>query len=315
MKALVTFNRHAPVMRHLPFPLLLSWLTLEWLALVPGVAWAIDDAGLCQQAIASAEQGSGVPNQLLDAISRVESGRYDAQQGGVRAWPWTINVAGQGHYYASRAEAVAAAAGYRASGIKSMDVGCTQINLMYHPAAFGSLEAAFDPAHNAAYAAGFLTDLFHQTGSWPHAAAAYHSQTPELGTDYQRKVLEAWAEPIDGHDAAPPGHRPAHVRIASSNLHPGFESSTPDDKLPGAKMTLASSGAVQPTAALSASGLQASFGRPATRSSGAPLGGYGRIVRLQSGAPMAAGGGRGLSAYRLMPVALLASASRLVAHN
>ncbi len=30
---------------------------------------------------------------------------------------------------------------------------------------------------------------------------------------------------------------------------------------------------------------------------------------------MAAGSGRGLSAYRLMPVARLASASRLVAHN
>ena len=298
-------------MRHL-----LSWLLLTWLMLAPLAAHATDDASLCQQAILSAEQGSGVPNQLLDAISRVESGRYDAQQGGVRAWPWTINVAGQGHYYASKAEAIAAATTYRASGIRSMDVGCTQINLMYHPEAFGSLEAAFDPARNAAFAAGFLTDLFRQTGSWPHAAAAYHSQTPELGTDYQRKVLEAWAEPIDGRQAAASGHRPVHGRIATVLGHPGYASPAPGSEAASDwKMTPASPEAIRPATVLTTAGLQAGFGRPATRATGAPLGGYGRIIRLQAGAPMAAGSGRGLSAYRLMPVARLASASRLVAHN
>ena len=156
-----------------------------------------DPSDLCQRATAVAEHASGVPDELLDAISRVETGRYDRAYGMPRAWPWTINEEGHGHFYESKAEAVQAAQAFRARGIQSMDVGCTQINLMYHPGAFSSLEDAFDPVKNTAYAARFLTDLFHQVGSWPHAAAAYHSQTPELGTDYQRKVLEAWAEPVN----------------------------------------------------------------------------------------------------------------------
>nr|WP_321985217.1 transglycosylase SLT domain-containing protein [uncultured Lichenicoccus sp.] len=277
-------------------------LLLPWLVLAPMTAQAAGDAALCQHAILQAEQASGVPNQLLDAISRVESGRYDPEQGGVRAWPWTINVQGRGHYYASKAEAVAAAAGFRASGIQSMDVGCTQINLMYHPDAFRSLDAAFDPLPNASYAAGFLTDLFHQTGSWPHAAAAYHSQTPELGTDYQRKVLEAWAEPIDGREVAAPLRHPAHGPLSRS--------------LPAAQATLtADASQVHATATAAAPGFATSFGRPASRPSGAPLGGYGRVIRLQATGPTPGGIGRSLSAYRLMPVAMLASARRTIARN
>ena len=280
-----------------------SILLLPWLMLAPSVARASDDAALCQHAILQAEQSSGVPNQLLDAISRVESGRYDAEQGGVRAWPWTINVQGQGHYYVSKAEAVAAAAGYRASGIQSMDVGCTQINLMYHPEAFRSLDDAFDPLRNATYAASFLTDLFHQTGSWPHAAAAYHSQTPELGTDYQRRVLEAWAEPIDGREVAAPAHRPPR--------------SPPSRTLAAASGTSRNTGASAPRTPVqvAAACIGVSFGLPASRPTGTPLGGYGRVVRLQAAGPTSGGVGRSLSAYRLMPVAMLASARHTVAHN
>ena len=175
------------------FGILLFTMTLQ---LVTTISPA-DPAVLCQAATAAAELSTGVPNQLLGAISRVETGRFDPNAGGVRAWPWTINAQGQGHYYESKADAVAAARAFQAAGIQSIDVGCMQINLMYHPGGFSSLEEAFDPHANAAYSARFLTDLFHQTGSWPHAAAAYHSQTPNLGVDYQNKVLEAWAEPID----------------------------------------------------------------------------------------------------------------------
>ena len=278
-------------------------LLLPWLFCLPSLAWASDDAALCQHAILAAEKGSGVPNQLLDAISRVESGRYDAEEGGVRAWPWTINVQGQGHYYASKAEAVAAAAGYRARGIQSMDVGCTQINLMYHARAFGSLDEAFDPLRNAGYAAGFLTDLFHLTGSWPHAAAAYHSQTPELGTDYQRRVLEAWAEPIDGREAVAPRHHAAH--------------GSPDRDFPAyaGGIPAAETKPVRAPVFAAAGGSGLGFGRPISRPTGAPLGGYGRVIRSQASGPSSSGVGRSLSAYRLMPVAMLAAARRTLARN
>jgi hypothetical protein len=63
---------------------------------------------------------------------------------------------------------------------------------MYHPAAFASLDAAFEPATNIAYAVHFLSSLYRQTGSWPKAAAAYHSQTPEIGADYEKRIMAAW---------------------------------------------------------------------------------------------------------------------------
>ena len=166
-----------------------------------------------------------------------------------------------------------------------MDVGCTQINLMYHPNAFASLDDAFDPERNAAYAARFLTDLFHQAGSWPHAAAAYHSQTPELGTDYQRKVLEAWAEPTSNR-GTPQSSHPArtagefHRQLASLYSSP----ETPPSRIPFS-------------------------GRPFGHGLGAPLGGFGRIMRTSGGIPSWPSG-RTLAAYRAMPVAMLTTPPR-----
>jgi hypothetical protein len=106
----------------------------------------------------------------------------------VHPWPWTINAEGEGHYYATKAEAVAAARAMQARGVRSMDVGCMQVNLMHHPNAFTSLDQAFDPRTNAAYAARFLNQLFAQTGDWAKATANYHSATPDIGASYERKV-------------------------------------------------------------------------------------------------------------------------------
>jgi len=53
---------------------------------------------------------------------------------------------------------------------------------------------AFDPAANADYGARFLVQLFEKTRSWPKAVELYHSATPELGQEYQRRVYAAWPE-------------------------------------------------------------------------------------------------------------------------
>ena len=273
------------------------------LALIATFAWALFATGfvaaaepeasvLCQQATGSAERSSGVPDQLLDAISRVESGRYDAAQGMVRAWPWTINARGTGHFYATKQEAVEAAKAFQAQGVQSMDVGCTQINLMYHPEAFASLEDAFDPGRNAAYAARFLTELFHQAGSWPHAAAAYHSQTPELGTDYQRKVLEAWADPVSGSGTETPGSRQPSSHAGDFHRQ------------------LASLSAASGTAASGAMASSQESGTPFGRSKGAPLGGFGHVLRSDGSMPAASG--RNLMAYRAMPVGMLTRGPRMI---
>ena len=165
---------------------LLSW----W----PAVASASprDDFLLCRNVIAVAEHSTTIPERLLSAIAVVESGRRDPGTGSVAPWPWTINVEGVGHVYDSKAAAIAAVQDFQARGVRSIDVGCMQINLLAHPSAFGSLDEAFDPAANARYAARFLSQLYQQTGTWLRATAGYHSLTPEIGDEYARKVLAAW---------------------------------------------------------------------------------------------------------------------------
>ena len=152
-------------------------------------------SALCRAAILQAERSSHVPDRLLDAIAMVESGRRDPVSGAIYPWPWTINVEGVGHFYETKAEAVAAVQGFQAAGAHSIDVGCMQVSLLYHPDAFASLDQAFDPAINAAYGARFLVQLFEQTNAWPLAAAAYHSLTPDVGAEYARRVLAAWGVP------------------------------------------------------------------------------------------------------------------------
>jgi hypothetical protein len=168
--------------------LLLAPLHLADAATLPGLSPAM----LCEQAIAGAELQGRTPPGMLAAIAQVESGRPDAATGAIRPWPWTINVGGAGQYFATKAQAIAAVAALQAQGVRSIDVGCMQVNLMHHPDAFASLAAAFDPAINAAYAVRFLTQLDAQTGSWQQAVAAYHSNTPDIAADYQRRVLALW---------------------------------------------------------------------------------------------------------------------------
>jgi len=175
-------------------------------AAAQAVAWqqpAPSPAAQCRAAIGTAERMSGVPERLMQSIGIMESGRRD--EAGIRsAYPWTINAEGVGSYYATKAEAIAAVNALRARGVRSIDVGCMQVNLMYHASAFASLEEAFDPAANAAYVAKFLLRLLAQTGSWPSATAGYHSLTPEIGGEYARKVLAIWGRPALAGTPAPP---------------------------------------------------------------------------------------------------------------
>ena len=160
---------------------------------------------LCQAAIAGAEQVQGIPTHLLSAIGKAESGRRDEAAGVVRPWPWTINAEGQGYFFDTKAQAVAAVRAMQARGVKSIDVGCMQINLMHHPDAFPSLELAFDPPANAAYAALFLRQLYAQAGDWTKAVGLYHSATPELSAPYAKKVMALLSEEPQLTVSAGPG--------------------------------------------------------------------------------------------------------------
>ena len=160
------------------------------LPLLPLAARADDDAAVCNSAIAVAERQAAMPKRVMGTIALVESGRAVGKQ--IVPWPWSINVGGTGYTYPTKAAAIDAVCTFTAAGQRSIDVGCMQINLLAHPAAFDSLETAFEPAANAAYAARFLRTLIGQSGRVATAMTAYHSQTPEFANDYARRLLAVW---------------------------------------------------------------------------------------------------------------------------
>ena len=223
----------------------------------------------CRQAITAAERVHALPPGLLGAIARVESGRRDPGSGAVDPWPWTADVDGAGAFFDSEAAAIAAVRRAQARGVRSIDVGCMQVNLQQHPDAFPSLEAAFDPATNVAYAVRFLQGLHEQSGDWAKAAALYHSATPAIGAEYERRVLAAW---------------PEEQRLASAS--PPFPAPTPIARAWAASLGGSPFGV--------AGGLHGF--------SGHPIGAAARFTPVAAPAGGAPPAGRSLASYRAMPV-------------
>lgn len=185
----------------MPRPMILAALLLTWLAIaLPCVALAQEDDPwtACTRAISAAEARSGIPDGLLLAIARVESSR-PRPGGGGGPWPFALNAGGEAIFPETAAEAVARVASLRAAGRPSIDVGCMQINLVWHPEAFERLEDAFHPPTNIAYAVRFLRELRGRSSGWPEAVAQYHSMEPGRGLAYHTRVRVA-----QGAAALPP---------------------------------------------------------------------------------------------------------------
>jgi hypothetical protein len=221
-----------------PAALLLALLWPLALACHPAAA---QDPGwtACRQAIAAAEPGSGIPPGLLGAIALVETGRRDPHSGRIEPWPWSWNAEGEGGTAPTREAAVAAVAALQARGIRSIDIGCMQVNLLHHPNAFAGLEEGFDPARNLRYAIGFLRELRARTGDWGQAVANYHSGEAGRGLAYHRRVLlarlgAAWMTggtvPLPAGTAAglcAPGLSPAMVLRGSAARRAGPAAARP----------------------------------------------------------------------------------------
>jgi hypothetical protein len=146
------------------------------------------EAHVCVLAIVAAERRYRIPAGLLKAIGDVESGRPSADGRTIEPWPWTTNAEGRGSYFDSLSQATAWVKRQQLAGIESIDVGCLQVNLLWHPKAFASLAEAFDPFTNADYAARFLVSLFNATGDWTTAVGSYHSQTIAVAKPYRERV-------------------------------------------------------------------------------------------------------------------------------
>ncbi len=172
--------------------LLLLWSLSPAVSAAPGVPRS---PVLCDFAVATAEDFVALAAASASGHRRGRKRSPRSATGRLHPWPWTINAEGVGAFFASKAEAIAAVRALQARGVRSIDVGCMQVNLMFHPTAFASLDEAFDPQANALYAAHFLNALNAGSRDWSYAIAAYHSQTPDIGADYRRRVLAVWQDP------------------------------------------------------------------------------------------------------------------------
>jgi hypothetical protein len=148
----------------------------------------VDDRLICLSETQKNEKTFHIKEHLLTTIANVESGRWDKDRQQTLAWPWTVNANGKGMQFKTKAEAVEAVRKLQAKGMKSIDVGCMQINLSYHGGVFKNLEEAFDPARNVAYGAKFLKELYARKGNWTEAAMAYHSSVSEKALRYKQKI-------------------------------------------------------------------------------------------------------------------------------
>ncbi len=161
-------------------------------------AMAAGETDVCRAAAIKAEKDYKIPDGLLQAITLVETGREGA--GSERAWPWTVNVLGKGHYFDTYEEARKFAQTKRALNVSSMDIGCFQLNFKWHGGAFDSVASMFNAADAASYAAEFLTQLYREFGDWKTAAEKYHSREKNRGKVYGRKIAAA-QQALNSNDA------------------------------------------------------------------------------------------------------------------
>jgi hypothetical protein len=204
-------------------------------------AAASDEAAACLGFIKTTEKSQKIPEGVLKTIGFRESGRQ-LTDGRQVPWPWTVNAQGEGHFFETKADAIAFVQTLQQQGVDVIDVGCMQVNLHYHPAAFATLDAAFDPATNVAYAAEFLNALKSETGDWNTASIYYHSRNGGVGSSYAGRVtLNAFGKVISNVGPIKPLTKEEKAQLAE------------DDSLAAADDLIARLRALrQPTAAAAA---------------------------------------------------------------
>lgn len=158
-------------------------LCLLCIAVFPGPL--VGQSQLCERAAQAASRSYDVPLEILLGITLIETGR--TRDSSLKPWPWTLNVAGQGYWMKNKQDALERAGDAVSKGRLSFDVGCFQLNYLWHSDNFSSLDQMLDPQINANYAARFLSQLYVEFGNWDRAVAAYHSRTPQIGQRYLEK--------------------------------------------------------------------------------------------------------------------------------
>ncbi len=147
------------------------------------------------QEIGAAEKRFGIPENLLLAMAKVESGR-----GGDRTpWPWTANIDGKPVYYDNRTSAEAGI--MKANKHTDMiAVGVMQLHYRWQQKYFKNISEMLEPATNIQYSAALLYLNHKRFGSWTKAVASYNSSKPAARQEYVCLVFHSWKEMIRNVD-------------------------------------------------------------------------------------------------------------------
>ncbi len=111
----------------------------------------------------------GVPLGMLYSVGLTETGRRGSLQ------PYAMNIEGRAVFATSAAEAIQQFEAASRSGARLIDLGCMQINHLYHRENFSSLGEMLNPRTNVEYAARFLRELKSRHDTWTMAVARYHA--------------------------------------------------------------------------------------------------------------------------------------------
>ena len=170
------------------------------------MAATTDDAfsinNICLAEARRAEIQHGIPEGLMQSITRVEAGRKTVT-GEYMPWTWTLNDTGEGLFFDTRQAALDYLQVAVNAGDHSVDVGCMQVNTKWHMDGFFNLADMLDPVQNADYAASFLLDLFAAHQSWDGAVKHYHSSDPAKNVQYHSRVLGELETYLASRDGSP----------------------------------------------------------------------------------------------------------------
>ena len=140
-----------------------------------------------------------IPASILFAVALQESGM--SLRGRFIAWPWTLNLDGRAHRYASRAETCSALRqALRRLPSTRIDVGLAQINVGYHSDRFEEPCELVDPYRNLMIAAILLHEHHRAGGDWLTAIGRYHRPAGGAPAERYRRRVDQHLQHILGFD-------------------------------------------------------------------------------------------------------------------
>ena len=166
---------------------LVVWLS-GLIASSPG--WSDESVPVGYRTVAEEQ---GIPPALLYAVALTESARPVGSPARVRPWPWTLNMAGRGVFFASRLAAWRALTVWLEEGKRSVDIGLMQVSWRYHERHLSTPWQALDPYHNLRVGAGILKACYQTRRGWWASVGCYHAPAnSERAFRYRGRVASRW---------------------------------------------------------------------------------------------------------------------------